>query len=169
MIFKTENVKTCDIILFGVDTMNLEIREANLDDINNGLLEVFIEGYRYHQNGRPDIFTNVTDEDLKSDLIQNFESLKTIVIIDNKKIVGYLSYKIKKHHTGKLDVNQLVILEKYRGKGLGKKLMNEAKKIAKENNCNRIELNCWLFNENALAMYEHIGYNRQRIIYEMKL
>ena len=101
-------------------------------------------------------------------MIQNFERLNTIVILDNKKIVGYLSYVIKKRHTGKLDVDQLVILEEYRGKGLGKKLMEEAKQIAKENECDRIELNCWLFNENALNMYEHIGYNRQRIIYEMK-
>ena len=149
--------------------MNLKVREATLDDIDNGLLEVFIEGYRYHQNGRPDIFANVSDENLKNDLIQNFDRLNTIVILDDKNIVGYLSYKIKKHHTGKLDVDQLVILEQYRGKGLGKKLMDDAKRIAKENDCDRIELNCWLFNENALAMYEHIGFNRQRIIYEMKL
>ena len=149
--------------------MNFEIREATLNDIDKGLLNVFIEGYRYHQNGRPDIFANLTDEELKNDLIQNFERLNTIVILDNEKIVGYLSYIIKKRHTGKLDVDQLVILEEYRGKGLGKKLMEEAKQIAKENECDRIELNCWLFNENALNMYEHIGYNRQRIIYEMKL
>lgn len=149
--------------------MNFEIREATLNDIDKGLLNVFIEGYRYHQNGRPDIFANLTDEELKNDLIQNFERLNTIVILDNEKIVGYLSYVIKKRHTGKLDVDQLVILEEYRGKGLGKKLMEEAKQIAKENQCDRIELNCWLFNENALNMYEHIGYNRQRIIYEMKL
>ena len=149
--------------------MSLKIKEATKNDIENGLLKVFIEGYRYHQKGRPDIFANISDKDLKEDLIQNFEKLSTIVILDNDIIVGYLSYRIKKRHTAKLDVDQLVILEQYRGKGLGKKLMDEAKKIAKDNNCDRIELNCWLFNENALAMYEHIGYNRQRIIYEMKL
>ena len=149
--------------------MNYSIREATLNDIDKGLLNVFIEGYRYHQNSRPDIFANLTDEELKNDLIQNFERLNTIVILDNEKIVGYFSYVIKKRHTGKLDVDQLVILEEYRGKGLGKKLMEEAKQIAKENECDRIELNCWLFNENALNMYEHIGYNRLRIIYEMKL
>ena len=61
----------------------------------------------------------------------------------------------------------MIILEKYRGKGYGKKLMDEAKKIAKDANCDRIELNCWMFNESALGMYEHIGYVKQRIIYEM--
>ena len=149
--------------------MNYSIREATLNDFDKGLLKVFIEGYRYHQNGRPDIFANISDNDLKNDLIENFDRLNTIVILEDESIVGYLSYKIKEKHTKKLDVDQLVILEQYRGKGLGKKLMDEAKKIAIDNGCDRIELNCWMFNENALAMYEHIGYNRQRIIYEMPL
>ena len=149
--------------------MNYSIREATLNDIDKGLLNVFIEGYRYHQNGRPDIFANITNEELKNDLIQNFDRLTTIVILEDESIIGYLSYKIKKRHTGKLDVDQLVILEQYRGKGLGKKLMDEVRKIAIEEGCDRIELNCWLFNENALNMYEHIGYKRQRIIYEMNL
>ena len=149
--------------------MNYSIREATLNDFDKGLLKVFIEGYRYHQNGRPDIFANISDNDLKNDLIENFDKLNTIVILEDESIVGYLSYKIKEKHTKKLDVDQLVILEQYRGKGLGKKLMDEAKKIAIDNGCDRIELNCWMFNENALAMYEHIGYNRQRIIYEMEL
>lgn len=149
--------------------MNYSIREATLNDFDKGLLKVFIEGYRYHQNGRPDIFANISDNDLKNDLIENFDRLNTIVILEDESIVGYLSYKIKEKHTKKLDVDQLVILEQYRGKGLGKKLMDEAKEIAIDNGCDRIELNCWMFNENALAMYEHIGYNRQRIIYEMEL
>lgn len=45
--------------------------------------------------------------------------------------------------------------------------MNEAKKIAKNENCDRIELNRRMFNEIVLGMYEHIGYVKQRIMYEM--
>lgn len=149
--------------------MNLNIRKATIEDIDKGLLEVFIEGYRYHQNGRPDIFANISDETLRNDLIKNFERLTTIVILDNDKIVGYLSYDIKKKHSIKMHVDQLIIIQEYRGKGLGKQLMDEVKNIAIINNCDRIELDCWLFNENALAMYEHIGYTRQRIMYELLL
>ena len=149
--------------------MEIKIREANINDIENGLLEVFIDGYRYHQNGRPDVFENLSDEELKQDLIKNFESLTTIVLTENNEIVGYLAYRIKERHVKKLDVDQLVISEKCRNKGYGKMLMNEVKNIAKKLGCARIELNCWLFNENALAMYEHIGFERQRIIYEMKI
>jgi ribosomal protein S18 acetylase RimI-like enzyme len=145
------------------------IREATIDDFNKGLLDVYIEGYRFHQNGRPDIFANITDEELENDFIKRFENLSTIVILVEGRIVGYLAYKIKDGHTKKLDVDQLVVKEEYRGKGLGRSLMEEVKNIAKQNNCDRIELNCWLFNESALAMYEHLGYTKQRIIYEMSL
>ena len=149
--------------------MEIKVREASLLDIEKGLLEVFIDGYRYHQKGRPDVFENLSDEELKQDLIKNFESLTTIVLTENNKIVGYLAYRIKERHNKKLDVDQLVISENSRNKGYGKILMNEVKNIAKKSGCARIELNCWLFNENALAMYEHIGFERQRIIYEMKI
>lgn len=145
------------------------IREVSLEDIDNGLLEVYIEGYRHHHNGRPDIFVDLSFEQLRKDLIENLDRLSTIVYIENDRVVGYLSYVIKKRHTKKLDVDQLVVKDGLRGKGIGKKLMEEAKKIATDNDCDRIELNCWNFNKNALAMYEHIGYKKQRIMYEMKL
>lgn len=145
------------------------IREVSLEDIDNGLLEVYIEGYRHHHNGRPDIFLDLSFEQLRKDLIENLDRLSTIVYIENDRVVGYLSYVIKKRHTKKLDVDQLVVKDGLRGKGIGKKLMEEAKKIATDNDCDRIELNCWNFNKNALAMYEHIGYKKQRIMYEMKL
>lgn len=148
--------------------MNYTIREVKNEDIKE-LLNVYIQGYRYHQEGRSDIFVNLSDEELEKDLINNLNELSTIVLIKDNKIVGYLSYKIKGKYKKKLDIDQLVIDENNRGQGLGKKLVEQAKIIAKENNCTRIELNCWLFNKNALSMYEHIGFERQRIIYEMSL
>lgn len=149
--------------------MNTKIREATINDVDKGLLSVFIEGYRYHQNGRPDVFANISDDVLKEDLINNLNRLSTIVIFDGDTIVGYLSYLIKENHSKKLHVDQLIISENYRGKGLGKKLMDEVKNIALKNNCDRIELDCWMFNKSAIAMYEHIGFDRQRIMFELPL
>ena len=145
------------------------IREAIFNDIDNGLLEVFIEGYRYHQNGRPDIFLDLSEDELKADLINNFSKFKTLVILVDNKIVGYLSYDIKEKHSKKLHVDQLIISEELRGHGLGKKLMEEVKRIGIEENCDRIELDCWTFNTDALGMYDHIGFQRQRIMYDYKL
>ena len=145
------------------------IREATFNDIDNGLLDVFIEGYRYHQNGRPDIFLDLSEDELKADLINNFNKFKTLVILVDNKIVGYLSYDIKEKHSKKLHVDQLIISEELRGRGLGKKLMEEVKRIGIEENCDRIELDCWTFNTDALGMYDHIGFQRQRIMYDYKL
>ncbi len=147
----------------------MEIREATAEDLNKGLLNVFIEGFRYHQNGRPDVYENLSDEELKKDLIKQFENLSMIVVIDNDSIVGYLAYKIKEKNVRKLYIDQLVITEQYRKNGLGKMLVNKVKNIALKNNCDRIELNCWIFNKDAMAMYEHIGFDKQRIIYELPL
>lgn len=149
--------------------MNIKIRKGTIEDLDKGLLDVFIEGYRFHQNGRPDIFANLSEEKLKEDLIKNLEKLSIIVAMDDEDIVGYIAYDIKEKHSKKMHVDQLVITEKYRGHGLGKKLIEEVRNIGVKNNCDRIELDCWLFNTNALEMYEHIGFDRQRIIYEMKL
>ena len=149
--------------------MNIKIREGRIEDLNEGLLDVFIEGYRFHQNGRPDIFADISDEMLKQDLIKNMETLSILVILDNENVVGYIAYEIREKHSKKINIDQLVITEKYRKDGLGKKLMDAVKNIGIEEKCDRIELDCWMFNTNALAMYEHIGFDRQRIIYEMKL
>ena len=147
----------------------MNIRKASLDDINNGLLEIFIEGYRYHQAGRPDIFTIESDKELKEDLMRIFSNDSMIVLCDNDRIIGYLSYKIKEKRVKLMDIDQLVIKEGIRGKGFGKMLIEEAKRIAKDNSCVRIVFNCWTFNENALNVYDHLGFKRQRIMYEMSL
>lgn len=149
--------------------MNIVIKEADKEDINNGLLEVYIEGYRYHQNGRPDIFINLSDDTLKEDLIKGFEEFEYLIAIENEKVVGYLAYKIKVKHSKKLHVDQLIVTEANRRKGIGKKLMDYAEQIANKKNCDRLELDCWTFNQNALNMYEKIGFDRQRIMYEKKI
>lgn len=149
--------------------MSTTIKEAQIQDIENGLLEVFIEGYRFHQKARPDYFLDLSDEELKKELISNFEKFHILIILKNEKIIGYLAYEFKGKHITKLHVDQLVIKEEERKHGFGKMLIEKVKVIAKEKSCNRIILDCWCFNTNATAMYEHIGFDKQRIIYEMNI
>ena len=66
-------------------------------------------------------------------------------------------------------IDEICIDEKYRRKGIGKLLIQEVEKQAKENKCNQIELNCWECNENAIKFYESIGLKTQRRILEMKI
>lgn len=90
------NIETKELkIIRGVDFMNTKIREATINDLDKGLLSVFIEGYRYHQNGRPDVFANISDDVLKEDLINNLNRLSTIVIFDGDtdNIIGEFAPK----------------------------------------------------------------------------
>ena len=43
------------------------------------------------------------------------------------------------------------------------------KEIAKENNCVRIELNCWEQNENALNFYKKLGLKTQKRVMEINI
>ena len=58
-----------------------------------------------------------------------------------------------------------------RGKSIEQrqKICKEISEIGRELGCDRIEFNCWMFNTNALAAYDHMGFKHQRIQYEMKL
>lgn len=48
-------------------------------------------------------------------------------------------------------------------------LIDEITTIAKEKECNRIELTCWSFNKDALEFYKKIGMDIQKLTMEMKL
>ena len=54
----------------------------------------------------------------------------------------------------------MIIDENYRKKGFAKKLIDHVeKKLVTENKINRITLNCVKKNEQAINLYQSIGYN----------
>ena len=55
-------------------------------------------------------------------------------------------------------IEDFVILEEYRGKGLSKILMEQCKKIVRENNCYKLILCC---NDNLIKFYEKTGFKRK--------
>ena len=148
---------------------NIVLRKATIDDVNNGLLQSYIDGYKFHQNGRPDIFSITSDEELENKLLKDIDRLNIIVALNENEVVGYIAYEIKEKSSKILYIDQLAIRDEFRKQGIGRILMEEVKKIGIEINCKRIEFNCWMFNENALAIYDHLGYKKQRIMYEMNL
>lgn len=145
------------------------IRKANLEDIDKGLLDVYIDGFNFHYNGRPDIFTDKKEDTLKNDLISSIKNSNLLIMEDNERIFGYVAYQIKEKHDKVLWMDELVIDTSYRNSGNGKKLIDKVKEIAKQEECKRLEFCCWSFNKNALDMYKHIGFEEQRVIFEMDM
>ena len=149
----------------------MNIRVANANDIDSNLLKLYIEGFNMHYEKKKDIFVKKTNEELKNDLINDLKSTEEIILVIeiNNIIIGYVKFKYNTKATKFIWIDEIVIDNDYKKKGYGKTLITEVTKFAKENNCKRIELNCWSFNEDALKFYEKIGFVQQRIIFEKEV
>ena len=65
------------------------------------------------------------------------------------------------HNMGKVaHIEDIVIDKNYRKMGLGSKMINKLKKIAKDNNCYKIILNC---NEKLITYYEKYGFSQKNV------
>ena len=147
------------------------IRIANDNDIDNNLLKLYIEGFNMHYEKRKDIFIKKTNEELKKDLINVLKSREKIILVievDNI-IIGYVKFKYNIKTTRSIWIDEIIIDKDYQKKGYGKMLITEVTKFAEKNNYQRIELNCWSFNKDALKFYEKIGFTQQRIIFEKEV
>ena len=148
------------------DNCNIKIRKAIMSDIDSNLLNLYIDGYNIHQKNRCDIFLKKSDKELKDNLINvlNRDDKTYLVLTLNNDISGYISYKLKNNS---IWIDELVIDKNKRGLGYGKMLIGEIKKIAKNNDIKRVELNCWKFNEKGVEFYKKLDFKEQRIIFEI--
>ena len=93
---------------------------------------------------------SVSFEEFKENLTNNiFVIEKNNIIIASIKLL--IEKKLHNNFVNMCHIEDFVILEKYRGQGYGKQLMDFAKKYAKENNCYKIVLNC---NDDIIEFYK---------------
>ena len=139
-------------------------KEATINDLNNEFFDLYYEGFLYHYNNRKDVFKYRTIDEIKEYVFEEVQKGSKILLLkEDSELIGYVSYEIKNKLKKVLWIDELVIKEKYRHQGYGTKLMDE---LVKRNDYDRMELNCWSFNENAIKFYEKLGYKEQRIIFE---
>lgn len=84
---------------------------------------------------------------------------------DGDEIVGYATYFFTYHtFVGKcLYMDDLYIRPKYRGKGLGKQLIDKVIDFAKDNKCAKLRWQVSNWNEPAIRFYENLGGNIDNI------
>ena len=100
---------------------------------------------------------DVSLEDFKL-YLENRDKIRILVIHDGEKIVGAGTlFKLDKLHNNPIgQIEDVVITEKYRNMGLGKKIINELIKIGlNEFQCYKIILNCL---EKNVKFYEKCGF-----------
>lgn len=155
----------------------MEIRKIMKED-SKEIIPLLDQVAKLHIEKRPDIFKAKTIDDIKTyanELINDKDRI-VLVATENKIILGIIVLKIKKinSHINLKDnrilwIDELCVNEENRHNGIGKALIKEAKQIAKNLNCKRLELNCWGFNNDAMKFYEKQKFKSQRIIMEIEI
>lgn len=82
------------------------------------------------------------------------------VAIDKDKIVGWIgvAYSIMIEVMPHCEINGLVIDENYRGKGVGKLLIEHVKQWAKQKGVDKLSLHCNIKRTEANLFYQHLGF-----------
>ena len=140
------------------------IREVCLSDFN-AISNLESQVFHIHLNARPDMIK--PEGPFNRDYFEtclNDENVKIFVFEENEEILGYCitrKWWYSNHHLFYdmtiLDINDMCVDEKARGKSIGRQLFNRAKEYAKEIGAAKIELSVWNFNKNARQFYEHLG------------
>ena len=136
--------------------LELEIREIDINDFDKGYLDLLSQ------------LTKVENNLLYIDLVNTFNNIKKndyhkiFVIENNNKIIGTITILIELKFTRNLGkvchIEDLVVSNNFRSKGIGKKLLNFVIDYSKKINCYKIILNC---SNNNKGYYEKIGFDNK--------
>ena len=105
-------------------------------------------------------FSNNFDKQINTSYLSDPSSI-TIVSVDNDTVTGVASLHVIKKLTRTLGlIEDVAVNENYRGKGIGKKLVEKLIEIASEKSCDKTVLNS---SEKNSEFYEKIGFEKNEI------
>lgn len=131
-----------------------------------------------HVEGEPDVFKEGFNDELRDHVYDIWnDSEQEIVVADSDgTICGFavLHHIVKQatpfmYERDFMDVDEFCVDKEYRRQGVASEIITFIRKYAKERGFNRIELNMWEFNQDALAFYEAVGFKTYRRYLEMKV
>jgi ribosomal protein S18 acetylase RimI-like enzyme len=153
-------------------------RKAKVSDMD-GLIDLWNNLMQYHLNYFPDFYKFKKNHIslMKKHFKKNIVSKKSLVFVaeESEKLIGYVMISVGKFRPyiylwkKEARLDDLFVDEKYRGKGVAKKLFNIAKKFAKENNVDYLKFNVDVKNERANNFYDKFGALEFRTIRLVKI
>ncbi|MHB8370851.1 MAG: GNAT family N-acetyltransferase [Leptospirales bacterium] len=92
-------------------------------------------------------------------------------LYDGDRLIGICGlWILTKYYVGKhIEPDNVVILEEYRSRGLGKRLLAWVYEYARSQGCIASELNCYLSNQRGNAFWEHEGYRKIAWHYQLPI
>ena len=79
------------------------------------------------------------------------------LVMENNEPIGFTEYKLE---NDKVFLSKLYVRKDYRHKGVGKIMLEDCIKYAKENNANSIYLTVNKGNTNSINVYDHVGFKQ---------
>ena len=135
--------------------MGVIIRKGELKDAS-GIFSLINELAKFENE--PDA-VEVTIEDIKNDGFSDYPKFEVFVAELNEELIGmalfYYRYSTWKGKT--LHLEDLIVRETARGKGIGKLLYNEVLKYAHQQKLKRVEWAVLNWNTPAVNFYENSG------------
>jgi len=135
----------------------MDYRIGNRNDLS-GILEL----YKQLGNSNGSSFTVNNANKIWDDNIEN-NNIKYFIAEEENKILGSLYICIIPNLSNNEKsigfIENVIIDEKYRNKGIGKKLMEMVIEYAKENNCYKVTLQSGIKRKDAHKFYKKIGFN----------
>jgi len=139
----------------------LEIRELCEGDFEKGFFELVNYFTRnYNPRSKKNAMENIN--------LFNNDFIKTLVVEYKNEIIAtgkiFLETKIHNNMRKVGHIEDLIILDEYRNRGVGTYLLEKLLEIAKKNNCYKTILEC---NPDLVFFYEKFGFNKKGV--EMSL
>lgn len=131
------------------------------------LAELNKEVQEHHHNMYPEIFRPYAREEIEKAIKKMLagREAKAFVAYDGDEPAGYALIFISRFNQNAfqvarsaMQVDQFAVLEKFRRKGVGKKLMEFLLDLAKKEKLNRVDLNHWQKNEEARGFFGSQGF-----------
>lgn len=145
---------------------NFGIRKACEDDYPD-VSRLFQESDNWHFRHEPYVYRETSESHRSSEYFKSLlgESWRFTVATVDDAIAGFLlGYCENKgffpFHAKRRSfiIDNIVVSEGLRGKGIGKRLMSELLEWARAEGLNDVMLNVYAFNDEAIGLYESLGF-----------
>ena len=149
----------------------MEIRFAQPRDVGD-ILRLLRQVGGVHHEGRPDIFREGAQKYGPSQVLAMLDDPSTpiFVAVDGDRVLGYGFCQVQKIEKNpvmtdrtELHVGDLCVDENCRGQGVGKFIYNHILQYARQRGCYHVTLNVWACNRDAMAFYESLGMQVQKL------
>lgn len=150
------------------------IRDIRIEDYE-AVDRLLLQLHKVHVNGRPELFLDI-ERFMSRDSFENRitdDEMIAILAEKNGTIVGCCFASIL-NHSGMVRmrtacIDQLVVDEMYRRKGIGRTLFQSVVKRAKKMGAKRVDLTVWGHNQPAISAYESYGMTPQQYVFEKEI